>query len=254
MFRVGPLFPCLRTLISIYVLPDFNRVFGQHLATKELKNILSAFYKKTTTKPLVISLHGTPGTGKNFVADQIVTARYDKGKRSKYVHGFSGRIDFPLNDLAQSYSAALLTKIVDEIKSCPSSTFIFDEVDKMPPGVFESIVGLLDHNNLYHKVDMSKSLFIFISNLGGVEISKRLLSLMRRDGISREETRLSHFETILEESAYNDEGGLQRSRSIEKATIDFFIPFLPLEKRHVVMCIERLIAQITRVPQPRVLE
>lgn len=233
---------------------DFHRVFGQHLATAELKNILSGFYKSSNrAKPLVISLHGTPGTGKNFVADQIVSARYALGKKSEYIHGYSGRINFPMDNLAPQYSADLLKEILKSIDSCPYQTFVFDEVDKMPRGVFESIVGILD-DNTFLKADMGKSIFIFISNLGGVELSKKLHLLMRKEGLTREDTVLRHFESVLEESAYNDEGGLQRSRSIEKAVIDYFIPFLPLEQRHVEMCISRLIAQITNRPQPKVLQ
>lgn len=182
-----------------------------------------------------------------------MSARYALGKKSQYIHGYSGRINFPMDELAPQYSAELLKEILKSIDSCPYQTFVFDEVDKMPRGVFESIVGILD-DNTFLKADMGKSIFIFISNLGGVELSKKLHFLMRKEGLAREDTLLRHFESVLEESAYNDEGGLQRSRSIEKAVIDYFIPFLPLEQRHVEMCISRLIAQITSRPHPQVLQ
>lgn len=46
-------------------------------------------------KPLVISFHGTPGTGKNYVADRIVSHFYRRKDLSVYVHKYRARIDFP---------------------------------------------------------------------------------------------------------------------------------------------------------------
>lgn len=243
---------------SFRVLAAFREVFGQHLATTALKKLLTVFYRRSSegSKPLVLSFHGTPGTGKNYIADHIVRARYKNGKQSNYVHGYSGRASFPLDSLAQQYSADLMKKIVALVKDCPHQTFIFDEVDKMPPGVFEAIVGLLDHNPFhpFRDVDSSKSLFIFISNVGGVEISDKLSVLMRREGYSREDTDLFHFEKVIEESAYNGEGAFQRSRAIEKAVIDYYVPFMPLEQRHVELCIKQLIAMRTSAQHPKIVQ
>lgn len=236
-------------------LSDFNEVFGQHLAIKVIKGALYTYYnRKESSKPLVLSLHGTPGTGKNYVSDLIVRARYDKGKESDFVHGYSGRASFPLDDQASIYSAQLLKDILSAIRSCPHQTFVFDEVDKMPQGVFETIVGILDHNTFFKDADLSKTLFIFISNLAGVEISDKLSVLMRKEGMTREDTELHHFERLIEEVAYNSDGGFQRSRSIEKAVIDYFVPFLPMEQRHVEMCIKRLIARRSSSPLPNILQ
>lgn len=181
-------------------------------------------------------------------------ARYKKGKESKYVHGYSGRASFPLDALASQYSSQILADILKAVKDCPQQTFVFDEVDKMPPGVFETIVGVLDHNTFFKNADIGKTLFIFISNVAGVEISQKLYRMMRKEGLTREDTRLHHYERLIEEVAYNSDGGFQKSRSIEKAVIDYFVPFLPLEQRHVEMCINRLIAQRSRVAQPKILQ
>lgn len=45
------------------------------------------------------------------------------------------------------------------------------------------------------------------------------------------------MEAIIKDSAYNEgEGGLKMSRLIDRHMIDYFIPFLPLERRHIIMC------------------
>ena len=37
--------------------------------------------------------------------------------------------------------------------------------------------------------------------------------------------------------AFNEEGGLQYSRMIEKNLVDLFMPFLPLERKHLNICV-----------------
>lgn len=189
-------------------------------------------------KPLVMSFHGVIGTGKNFVAETIANSVYKNGMRSDYVHFFAGRSNFPLDKLAQQYSSDLKDEIIKAVKNCPRSLFIFDEVDKIPRGVFASITSLLDHHTQVDGVDLRKSVFIFLSNTGGVEISQVLDEHYKNsDDGWREKTTLVDFEKYAEFAAYNMEGGLQHSGPIETSVIDHYIPFLPLEKRHVQRCI-----------------
>ena len=54
----------------------------------------------------------------------------------------------------------------------------------------------------------------------------------------RDSSELRHFESILEHAAYNMEGALENSKAVESSVIDHYVPFLPLEKNHVEMCIQ----------------
>lgn len=54
-------------------------------------------------KALSFSFHGTPGTGKNYVAKFIAESLYKKGIESKYFHFFNGRIEFPLKQQVEIY-------------------------------------------------------------------------------------------------------------------------------------------------------
>lgn len=153
------------------------------------------------------------------------------------------------------FQSTLRSTVVKAIKQCSRSLFIFDEVDKIPAGVFESLTSLLDHHHNVDGVNFRHATFIFLSNAGGTEISEKLLKLTE-SGILREETELYHFEKISEVAAYNIVGmgflpefflsilrrllligGLRKTSMIEASLIDHFIPFLPLEKRHVEKCI-----------------
>lgn len=215
-------------------------LFGQHIVQKQLIPALEAHFsgKRNSRKPLVISFHGTPGTGKNFVADQIANKLYAKGSESKFVHKYMGRSDFPVSQDAYLYTERIYREVRTSIENCPRSLFIFDEVDKMPTGVFEALTSLVDYNTYVNGQDTTQAIFIFLSNTAGVYISDKLGQLIK-SGTLRDDTQLSHFEQILEKAAYNLEGGLKKTSLIEAHVIDHFIPFLPLEKSHVYKCIEQ---------------
>lgn len=215
-----------------------NKLYGQHIVVKHLIPALRGQFNnnRQSKKPLVISFHGTPGTGKNYVSDFIANRLYKNGLQSRYVYKFLGRADFPLSSQSSHYGAELTRKVRDAIMLCPRSLFIFDEVDKMPPGVFESLTSLLDHHTYLNGYDFRQATFIFLSNTAGVAISTHLADLMKQ-GKWREDTQLQDFEKIIEIGAYNLQGGLQKASIIESHLIDHYIPFLPLEKEHVKKCI-----------------
>lgn len=131
------------------------------------------------------------------------------------------------------------------MKKCRQSIFIFDEVDKMPPGVFESIASLLDHHSHVDGIDFRQSIFIFLTNTGGVEIVNALQHMME-DGKYREQTTMSDFERIAEAAAFNINGGLKSTTIITSSLIDHFVPFLPLERRHVEKCVDAEFRKLNR--------
>lgn len=96
---------------------------------------------------------------------------------------------------------------------------------------------MLDHNTSVQGLDFRKTVFIFLTNNGGKQIIDVLTGLVNKNGLFREEAKLHHFESAMSRGVYNLEGGLQESKTIEHAVIDFYIPFLPLERKHVEQCI-----------------
>ncbi|XP_054728300.1 torsin-like protein [Anastrepha obliqua] len=231
-----------------------SKLFGQHIVMQQLLSALKAHLSPNSSsrKPLVISFHGTPGTGKNYVADMVTEALYEKGVKSRFVHKYMGRLDFSLDKDVQKYNNRIFHDVISGINDCPISLFIFDEVDKMPQGVFESLTSLVDYNALPKKMDGSKAIFIFISNTAGVQISDQLAKMLK-NGFMREDIKLSAFEQILEKASYNLEGGLKKAGLIEQHVIDHYIPFLPLEKHHVHKCIEAEFDKWDRKPQQKVI-
>jgi len=206
----------------------------QHVVAALIAHLRS---NNPSRKPLVMSFHGTPGTGKSFVADQIAQALYSEGIQSKFVHRYLGRADFSHPARVHEYKDRINREVRESIAACPYSLFIFDEVDKMPMGVFDMLTSLVDYAGNEKSADYTKAIFIFLSNTAGVRISDHLAALMKK-GTRREDTRLSDFEEMLKVSAYNMEGGLKMTNLIEAHVIDHYIPFLALEKAHIVQCVE----------------
>uniref|UniRef100_A0A0A1WG10 Torsin-like protein n=1 Tax=Zeugodacus cucurbitae TaxID=28588 RepID=A0A0A1WG10_ZEUCU len=232
-----------------------KRLYGQHIVKQQLISALEAHFNPriSSRKPLVMSFHGTPGTGKNFVAEMIAEALYEKGTKSRFVHKYMGRLDFSVEKNVHIYNQRIYRDVVEGITECPRSLFIFDEVDKMPPGVFESLASLVDYNALPNKLDGSKAIFIFLSNLAGVQISDQLAKMLK-NGELRENIKLSAFEQILEKASYNLDGGLKKAGLIEQHVIDHYIPFLPLEKKHVYQCTSAEFMKWERYPHKQVIE
>ena len=102
--------------------------------------------------------------------------------------------------------------------------------------LFSVMTSMLDEQTKYKGTSFVKAIFIFISNDGGDDISKVLKNLEDK-GTQRDKTKQTHFQALIEEGAYYKKGGFQNSRTIENAVIDYFIPFLPLEEKHVRQCI-----------------
>lgn len=90
-----------------------QELFGQHIAVDIISQAVIAHTAKVNSniskKPLVISLHGTPGTGKNFVCEILIKAMYKEGLKSQYVHRFLGRSDFPLQSKVNEYKVSQIS-------------------------------------------------------------------------------------------------------------------------------------------------
>ncbi|CAH2233923.1 torsin-1A [Pararge aegeria] len=215
-----------------------QRMFGQPLVN-EITNILKAHKEalhdkdKKNKKALVLSLHGWSGVGKNYAANMIAEAIFEKGMESQYVKVFMGKKDFDCSNIQETQNI-LMAKVNNIVKSCPTSLIVFDEIHEMCPSILDAIKPMLDHHHAVDGVDYRNSIFVFMSNIGGKEIAMRLLDLYSQ-GIKRNEVEFHNFEPIIRRISYST-GGFEKSSTIAQHLIDHYIPFLPLEQHHVEMC------------------
>ena len=68
-----------------------------------MKAVTGFMSNNNPKKPLVLSLHGWTGTGKNFVSQLIAENLYKNGMDSKFVHVFTSELHFPHPSLLDTY-------------------------------------------------------------------------------------------------------------------------------------------------------
>lgn len=137
------------------------------------------------------------------MAEIVANNLYEKGLSSKFVRVYHGSMEFTSKEKVEENRVILADQILEKIKICPYSLFIFDEVDKFLPGIFESITSILDYHGTVKGVDIRRSIFIFIGNTAGREIAQTFEKLTNSHGLYRDETQLHHFEEIAKLAAFN---------------------------------------------------
>ncbi|XP_030159097.1 torsin-3A [Lynx canadensis] len=214
------------------------RLHGQHLARELVLTAVRGYLEPPQPhKALALSFHGWSGTGKNFVARLLAENLYRDGLRSDCVKVFIATFHFPHPKYVDLYQEQLTSQIRKTQERCPQTLFIFDEAEKLHPGLLEALRSHLEAQAPEnHRVESPRTVFLFLSNLGGSVINEAVLNLLMA-GWSREDIKLDHLVPQLEaEIAKSTDSGFGQSRLVKENLIDFFVPFLPLEYRHVRLC------------------
>ncbi|XP_024054624.1 torsin-3A isoform X2 [Terrapene carolina triunguis] len=215
-----------------------RRLHGQHLAKDVILKAVQGFLETPQPeKALALSFHGWSGTGKNFVARMIADHLYRDGLKSECVKVFISLFHFPHPKYVDLYKVQLKKQISETVQLCKQSLFIFDEAEKLHSGLLDAIKPYVDHYDSIDEVDYRRSIFLFLSNIGGNIINQVTLDFWRA-GRAREEITMEYLEQHLRlELLESTDGGFAHSHLLEENLIDFFVPFLPLENRHVKLCV-----------------
>ncbi|XP_051836008.1 prosalusin [Antechinus flavipes] len=218
---------------------------GQHLVRQLVMKGLKAFVENPApAKPLVMSFHGWTGTGKSYVSSMLVQYLFRNGMASPHVHHFSPVIHFPHADQIERYQSDLKQWILGNLTACGRSLFLFDEVDKMHPGLLGVLRPFLGPSWVVYGTNYRKAIFIFLSNAGGEQINQVALDAWRarRD---REELQLRDLEPAISKAITdNPHHGFWQSGIVEDQLLDLLVPFLPLQRHHVRHCVTNELAQL----------
>lgn len=81
-----------------------TNLVGQPLVRRQVMKGLREFLENQhPEKPLVMSFHGSTGTGKTFVSSMLVRHLFQGGLKSPYVHQFSPIVHFPHAEDIEQY-------------------------------------------------------------------------------------------------------------------------------------------------------
>lgn len=219
-----------------------NKVYGQPLIVNPIYRSLRAHItNEAPPRPLVMYFSGWTGTGKTYVAKLIAKNLYLKGMSSQYVKWISSSYHFPIKiegdrEIAKQRQR-LRDMIKDTVKGCERSLIILDELDKLPSGVVDALQPLVDYLHDIDGISYNKAIFIFLSNTGAESLNA-LSYKMFKEGKERKDLSSKDIEEILIKESYNERGGLRESSILRRHSIGVFVPFLPLERQHVKLCIE----------------
>ncbi|XP_077162266.1 prosalusin isoform X1 [Paroedura picta] len=201
-----------------------------------------------------MSFHGWTGTGKTYVSSLLVRYLFHAGHLSPYVHRFSPEVHFPHADHLEQYKKDLRTWIHGNLTRCGRSLFLFDEMDKMHPGLIDVIIPFLGPSWVVYGTNYRKAIFIFISNAGGEQINQMTVNFWRNNK-DREEIVLQDLEaSILKAVFETPQNGFWKSGIIEQHLIDLLVPFLPLKKHHVKQCVAHEFASRGLPAPPEVIQ
>ncbi|MEN2495614.1 MAG: Torsin [Marteilia pararefringens] len=230
-------------------------IFGQDYALKTIINhIKSRKGSPGNQKALSLLLTGFTGTGKTHTSYTLAKLLFKLGNRSKCFLHIRSNLIFTISSSLEEQEEYLYKLIRDQLKSCPKSLIILDEVDRLPPGLLNSICPFLDFHPSFTNFNSSQSIFLFITNIGGERINSEIERLWLENSRVLYRDQMKAIETLILNDLMIKKNGLQESDVLKKSLIDDIVVFMPLERQHVVNCINKNYSEITNTNESETLK
>nr|XP_040050607.1 prosalusin [Gasterosteus aculeatus aculeatus] len=222
----------------------YKNVFGQPLAQDIVSEEVARFLQnKSPDRPLVLSFHGSSGTGKTLVSSMLGKYLFGSAMSSPYVHQFIPTLHFPRPDRVQEYREELKSWVKGNLTECARSVFLFDEMEKMPPGLIDVLEPFLGPSHVVFRTNYRKAIYVFIGTSGEEVINRKALE-SRQAGRDREEITWADLQDDIAQAIYNSTtSGFFRSSVVLQRLVGRFVPFLPLSRRHVERCVRAQLCQ-----------
>ncbi|CAI4227791.1 unnamed protein product [Auanema sp. JU1783] len=219
-----------------------SALFGQHIAVSTIPTLIQSHMEnRQPRKSLVLSLYGSSGVGKTYTAMTIMKVFNTEMNNVQYFHAAT------LSRKSLEEQISLITSTIEKTTSkCAKSIFIFDELDLLDSKLIDSLFPYLDYQESKDSIDYRGTTFIFIGKEAGTVINDLVISHTKKKENSRESLQLIEFEKSITNAIFNAQGGFYRSLIIQNGLIDIFVPFLPLERQHIMECIKYYLETINK--------
>lgn len=208
-------------------------VFGQPAALGRLVELLRDYLATHVhSRPLLLALHGPSGVGKSHVGRLL--ARHFRAvlEDGALVLQYHARHHCPEPRAAPACSQELRRRVAEVVARAEAEEktplVLLDEAELLPPALLDELHGLLQPQrpHLFHN-----AVYVLLSGAGGAEVTAFALRNASRPRPARD----GHAELRAELQAL-----LARRHPLWQAAA--VVPFLPLERRHVVGCFREELA------------
>ncbi|XP_054030441.1 torsin-4A [Dryobates pubescens] len=204
-----------------------REVFGQKVAVESIMELLKDYLATHIhNKPLVISLNGPPGVGKSHVG-WLLAKHFRSVMDNDFVLQYFVMHHCPAGLPPLTCEVDLAKKISDMVTRAETEEktplFILDEVELMSPVLLDTLSRFFEPNQTN---EFLNAIYILISSIGGGEITKFVIQNASAELLQQQraaEELLSIIQPVLV-----DVHPLWKAADI--------IPFVLLEKSHVVNC------------------
>ena len=220
-------------------------VFGQHLVSEIIPREMDLYFDRLQRKaqdrddgevtpleickPLVLSFHGWTGVGKNFIS-KIISDSF----RYTLVNHIVIPLHFPHEAFEHKYGQIIRDWLVSNSTSCLVNIVILDEMDKAFSPVTEGILAAVEALSQPCLL-ATPTIILMLSNSYATDIN-RLFFQFSSQLENREQMSALQFDSLFSKKLENSSWDSLLDR---KDVIDAYVPFLPLERRHVAQCIKR---------------
>ena len=251
---------------------DMN-VFGQHIANRLVATSMAGKLIATgavrDTEPIIMSFHGSTGVGKTHMADILSKHFVDDSSSTHRRHtcSFTFLTDLhlsvsPDSPATSSYELTIRNWVEDQLrrhKSCGYLFLIFDELRvDTPPELAVALSNVLSEIKLRNKAGENGPIIVAIvmSDIGMHDINTHLSGVWDsgtpRENVTSEELVLLIKNAALYMDRYSSSQQQQESTTLQGereplsapgpfshllAITDTIVPFLPLERSHLKLCI-----------------
>lgn len=231
-----------------------QEIVGQELALRQFSDAACDFLRREessptgSTKPLIISVHGPPGVGKSLTHLLAARALYNKHPLSemqcpgsscagyKVVYG----MDYVAEHRASQHSL-LRASLLSHLGGVRRALLVIEEYDKADCDTRAMLRQLLNNLQIAN-ITGAAPIVLMESNTGYTQMHKLLQNAGDRSRVDAEEAQRLLKDLVFQKWA--DDGCEQRSDTIKMVSmIDFFLPYLPLEKVHIRQLFERRLSE-----------
>ncbi|XP_052761672.1 torsin-1A-like isoform X2 [Mya arenaria] len=228
--------PCKCGLTRIEAFEEVvaDHIWGQQVATGMVVEAMKAHRAARKRNPLVMSLHGGPGTGKTAMS--MLLARSMFGHKDDEELGTSGVyvIDKPVGATREEYREFIMTTLDGALKSARGSLVVFQDMASVP-GNIGSLLKAIFEDSDHNYPCKNEAIFLLSTHIGSKNLEDVALDSWK-DGIDRDRINRRELQAAIT-AASSDTDDRWHRRMIEHNLITKSIPFLPLDRSTVRRCI-----------------